>query len=145
MAREKSISGRAKDLLSYIAIATFVVASVVLFAAHQAKVGGSPYLPLKWLGFAAMTAIVFGYGIRNNRANWIDSRLWILLVIFAILHFSLGVTILLRTAVVGMIFYGVATGVEYLLLSMYLAYFLVLFRAGRSDPNRWPRSGRSQS
>jgi len=46
------------------AIAVLIVTSVWMFAMHQARTGGSPNLPLKWLGFAGMTAIVFGYAIR---------------------------------------------------------------------------------
>jgi hypothetical protein len=124
MANHKPISERRRDLLLYLAIAISLVASVGIFALYQAKTGGSPDLPLKWLGFAAMSAIVFGYAIRNNRSNWTKSKFWGLLVFFAVLHFVLGFVILLRTPVVPMVFYGIATGIEYFVLALYFAYLL---------------------
>lgn len=61
--------GRIKEWLLYVAIAVLIVVSVWMFALHQARTGGSPNLALKWLGFAGMTAIVFGYAIRASRRH----------------------------------------------------------------------------
>jgi hypothetical protein len=124
MATRRATSGRVRDLMLYCVISLLIVAFALLFAFHQAKTGGSPYLPLKWIGFVGMSAIVFGYTIRNNRANWAKSKFWGLLVFFAVLHSILGLVILLQTPVVPMLFYGIATGIEYFVLALYLAYFL---------------------
>lgn len=124
MLRRKLISERARDLLVYVAIAILVVTLVGVFAIHQAKTGGTPDLPLKWLGFGGMSAIVFGYAIRNNRSSWGQPRFWGLLAIFALFHFAAALAILLRTLVIPMLYYGVATGIEYFVLSVYLSHFL---------------------
>jgi hypothetical protein len=124
MTNHKPISKRRHDLLLYIVVAISLVASIAIFALHQARTGGSPDLPLKWLGFAAMSAIVFGYAIRNNRSNWTKSKFWGLLAFFAVLHSSFAFVILSQTPVVPMLFYGIATGIEYFVLSLYLSYFL---------------------
>src|SRR5208282_3219340 len=88
-------SGRIKDWLLYVAIAVLIVISVWMFAMHQARTGGSPNLPLKWLGFAGMTAIVFGNAIRACRRLWGKQRFWLFLGLFFAVHSGLGVLVLL--------------------------------------------------
>src|SRR5208282_2705089 len=117
-------SGRIKDWLLYVAIAVLIVISVWMFAMHQARTGGSPNLPLKWLGFAGMTAIVFGNAIRACRRSWGNQKFWVFLVLFFAVHSVLGVLVLLRVPVVPLLLYAVLTGPEYLLLAAYLGYFL---------------------
>lgn len=113
-----------KDFLLYTAIGLAIVLAAVLFALHQVKIHGSPDLPLKWMGFAGMSAIVFGYAIRTNRASWRKPRFWRLLAAFSLVHFSLGFAVLSRIAAVPLIVYGALTGMEYLVLSIYIAFFL---------------------
>lgn len=117
-------SGRIKDWLLYVAIAVLIVISVWMFAMHQARTGGSPNLPLKWLGFAGMTAIVFGNAIRACRRSWGNQKFWVFLVLFFAVHSGLGVFVLLRVPVVPLLLYAVLTGPEYLVLAAYLGYFL---------------------
>src|SRR5437879_2582877 len=119
MARQTR-SRRIKDWLLYVAIAVLIVISVWMFAMHQARTGGSPNLPLKWLGFAGMTAIVFGYAIRACRRLWGKRKFWVLLGLFFAVHCGLGVFVLLRVPTVPLLLYGVLTGPEYLLLAAYL-------------------------
>jgi hypothetical protein len=116
--------GRIKDWLIYVAIAVRIVASIWMFEMHQVKTGGSPNLPLKWLGFAGMTAVVFGYAIRACRRSWGKRRFWVLLGIFFVVHAGLGVSILMRVPTAPLLFYAVLTGPEYLLLAAYLGFFL---------------------
>src|SRR6266567_2786211 len=99
MARQTR-SRRIKDWLLYVAIAVLIVISVWMFAMHQARTGGSPNLPLKWLGFAGMTAIVFGYAIRACRQSWGKQKFWALLGLFFAVHSGLGAFVLLRVTVV---------------------------------------------
>ncbi len=117
-------SGRIRDGLLYVAIAVLIVIAVWMFAVHQARTGGSPNLPLKWLGFAGMTGIVFGYAIRACRQSWGKQKFWALLGLFFAVHSVLGVLVLLRVPVVPLLLYAVLTGPEYLLLAAYLGYFL---------------------
>lgn len=117
-------SGRIKDWLVYVAIAVLIVISVWMFAMHQAKTGGSPNLPLKWLGFAGMTAIVFGYAIRACRRSWGKQKFWVLLGLFFAVHSGLGALVLTRVPTVPLVLYAVLTGPEYVLLAAYLGFFL---------------------
>jgi len=120
----QSRTGRTKDWLLYVAIAVLIVVSIWMFAMHQARTGGSPNLPLKWLGFAGMTAIVFGYAIRASRQLWGKQRFWLFLGVFFAVHSGLGVFVLLRVSTVPLVVYAVLTAVEYAVLATYLGYFL---------------------
>ncbi|MBS1852390.1 MAG: hypothetical protein JST79_15900 [Acidobacteria bacterium] len=120
---EPSRSGRIKDWLLYVAISILIVISIWMFAMHQARIGDSPNLPLKWLGFAGMTVIIFGNAIRAYRRFWGRRRFWLFLGLFSSVHSCLGVIVLLRVAV-PLWLYAVLTGPEYLLLAAYLDYFL---------------------
>jgi Na+/melibiose symporter-like transporter len=116
--------GRIKDWLLYVAIAVLIVISVWMFAMHQARTGGSPNLPLKWLGFAGMTAIVFGYAIRASPRSWGKQKFWVLLGLFFAVHSGLGVFVLLRVPTAPLVLYAVLTGIEYVFLASYLGFFL---------------------
>ena len=122
--RQQIRSGKIKDWLLYVVIAVLIVISVWMFAVHQARTGGSPNLPLKWLGFAGMTAIVFGYAIRAGRRSWGRQRFWLFLSFFFAVHSGLGVLVLERISVVPLLLYAVLTGPEYVLLAAYLGFFL---------------------
>ena len=117
-------SRRIKDWLLYIAIAVVIVISVWMFAMHQAEDGRLSELPLKWLGFAGMTAIVFGYAIRGCRQSWEKQKFWVLMGLFFAIHCGLGVFVLLRVPVMPLVFYAVLTGIEYIVLAAYLGFFL---------------------
>jgi hypothetical protein len=118
--------GRIKDWLLYVAIAILIAASAWMFAMHQARTGGSPNLPLKWLGFAGITAIVFGNAIRScgRRRLWRRRKFWVLLGLFFAVHCVLGVVLLMRVATAPWVLYAVLAGPEYVVLAMYLGHFL---------------------
>ena len=120
----QSRSGKIQDWLLSVAIGVRIMALVWMFAMHQARIGASPNLPLKWLGFAGMTAIIFGYAIRACRRLWGGQRLWLFLGLFFAVHSGLGVLILMRIPTVPLLIYAVLTGPEYLLLAAYLNFFL---------------------
>ena len=123
MPRQTSLE-RIKEWLLYMAFAVLIVISVWMFAMHQARTGGSPNLPLKWLGFAGMTAIVFGYAIRACRGSWEKQEFWVLLGLFFAVHSGLGVFVLLRVPTVPLVLYAVLTGIEYVVLAACLGFFL---------------------
>jgi len=81
-------------------------------------------MPLKWLGFAGMTAIVFGYAIRACRRLWGRPKFWVFLGLFFAVHSGLGVLLLMRVATAPWVLYGLLIGVEYLILAAYLGFFL---------------------
>ncbi len=115
---------RVRDWLLYVVIAVLILAAAGAFGVYQAMSGGSPDLPLKWLGFVGMTAIVFGYAIHACRRSWRTHKFWLLLTTFFIVYSGLGVFVLTRVTSVPLILYGILTGIEYLLLAAYLGVFL---------------------
>lgn len=116
--------GRARDFLLYVAIAISIVILAFAYAFHLAKTGGSQYSTLKWLGFAGITAIVFGNAIRSYRRPWGRRKFWVLLGLFFAVHCGLGVVLLMRVATAPWVLYAVLTGPEYVLLAAYLGFFL---------------------
>jgi len=110
------------QLAAYVAIAVLIVPSVWMFAMHQARTGGSPNLPWKWLGFAGMTAIVFGYAIRACRQSWGKQKFWALLGRFFAVHSGLGVFVLLRVPVVPLVLYAVLTALNTSFSAAYLVF-----------------------
>jgi hypothetical protein len=77
-----------------IAIVVFVSLGALAF--YQADTGRAPGLPLKWMGFAAITAVVFGYAIRENPNLWGKSRFWFALSGLFVGHLALGFLVLLN-------------------------------------------------
>jgi Na+/melibiose symporter-like transporter len=116
--------GRARDFLLYVAIAISIVILAFAYAFHLAKTGGSQYSTLKWLGFAGITAIVFGNAIRSCRRLWGGRKFWVLLGLFFAVHCGLGVVLLMRVATAPWVLYAVLAGPEYVVLAMYLGHFL---------------------
>jgi hypothetical protein len=123
MLHQQAKSRKPRDMLLYVLIGILVVASAWVFAVHEANTGGSPNLPLKWLGFGGMTAVVFGYAIRAGRREWRKRRFWLLLGAFGAVHLGLGVFVVTRAPVVPLLVYAVLTGPEYVLLAAYLEFF----------------------
>lgn len=119
-ARRRKVS----DWLFYVVIGVFVVAVVGVVAVRDADAGRSQGLPLKWLGFAAVTGIVFGYAIRAGRRSWRTRRFWFLIAVFFGAHLAVGVFVLARVDRVALSFYALLTGVEYAGLTAYLGLFL---------------------
>jgi hypothetical protein len=117
-------AGRVRDFLLYIAIAVAITASVVIHGFRQSKAGGSADLPMKWIGFAGMTAIVFGYCLKACRAKWRMPRLWLFLILFFAAHSIAGILVLAKTPVMPLVWFAIFTGPEYLFLVKYLDYFV---------------------
>jgi hypothetical protein len=116
--------GRTKDFLLYTAIAILILVAASTFGFHQGKTGGSAELPLKWMGFAGMTAIVFGYGLRACRREWRVAKFWLFFGLFFVLHALLGTIVLLRVTLIPLVTFGALTGIEYVILAKYLEYFM---------------------
>lgn len=115
---------KARDWLLYVVIAILIVGMIGAFAVHDADTGRSHSLPLKWLGFAGTTAIVFGYAIRACRRSWRMRRFWLLLGLFFAAHLGLGVFVLTTVDRVALLSYVLLSGFEYAVLTAYLGFFL---------------------
>jgi len=101
--------GRVRDFLLYVAIVIAIVVLAFAYAFHLAKTAGSQYSTLKWLGFAGITAIVFGNAIRSCRRQrlWRRRKFWVLLGLFFAVHCVLGVVLLMRVATAPWVLYAV--------------------------------------
>jgi len=115
---------RIRDWLLYVGIAVLIFALAGAFAVHQAMTGGSPDLPLKWIVFVGVTATMFGYAIRAYRRSWRKPKVWLLLIMFLIVHSALGIFALTRVEKVPLILFPMLSYVEYFLLAAYLDFFL---------------------
>jgi hypothetical protein len=124
MPHKESKSRRIRDWLLYVGIAVVIVVSAILYGAHQGMTGGSAELPLKWIGFAGMTGIVFGYAIKACRPLWRRQKFWLVLGCFFVIHCGLGAFVLMRVPVVPLLLFGMLTGPEYMLLAVYLGFFM---------------------
>jgi len=114
--------GRLLDFFLYTVIAVVVFGSLATFAVHQARTGGSATLPLKWLGFAGMTAIVFGYAIREHRTLWRSRHFWLVIASLFLAHSIVGIVVLLNIHVVPLLLFGPLTGLEFGAIAASLAF-----------------------
>jgi hypothetical protein len=112
------------DFLAYFAIALVIVASALLYGAHQGRTGGSSELPLKWLGFAGLTAIVFGYATRTGLETKAGPKFWVLLAAVFVVRTAIWVLVLAQVEEVPLVVYALAGGPEYMLLLNVLGAFL---------------------
>jgi hypothetical protein len=60
----RSLKRIAWDFLLYALIGIVLVICIAAFAIHEANTGGSAELPMKWLGFGALSLLAFGYPLR---------------------------------------------------------------------------------
>jgi len=103
---------RIRDLLAYVTAGITLVAAAILYAVHQARTGGSPALPLKWLGFGGMTAITFGYCIRWHSPSVRNWKLWILWLALLAFHLAAGFFLLSRVSTIPLIYFVGAVIIE---------------------------------
>jgi hypothetical protein len=115
---------RVKDLLLYCGIGVAVAATAIVAGIYRARAGATSNLTVNWLGFAIMTALVFGNAIRNFKHLWAARKFWRLLILFVVAHVILGVLLLSRITNIGLIQFAVATPIEYFALMSFLKTFL---------------------
>ena len=97
LARTRSARGRAwlRDIASYFAIAAALSAAAMLYGWHQAKAGRSPSLPTNWIGFGAVTAMVFADSLRDRQLRQ-RPRFWLAISVVCLAQCLLGALILWR-------------------------------------------------
>jgi hypothetical protein len=115
---------RIRDVLLYCAIATVVAAAAILIGFCRARAGLPLGLPVKWIGFAIMTALVFLNAFRSYRVSSSRPRFWVLMTLFSIFHFAVGIIIVRWVAKIGLIDFAIATLIEYFALNAYLNHFM---------------------
>ena len=130
----RGAKGRLIDLAIYLAIAFGVVGLAAFFAVRAARTGGSGTLPIKWIGFAGETAMVFGYVLRGARRYWRKSRFWAGYLVFLTAH-SVGFTIvLLRVDPFPLVWFILLGYAEFIALAYVLD--LLLREPAQSDPRQ---------
>jgi len=87
---------RLVDFVLYTLVGFAVVAFAAIYALHAARTGGNGELPLKWIGLAGETAVLFGYVGRAMRAYWRHARFWAGFVGFFAAHLVACVILLLN-------------------------------------------------
>jgi hypothetical protein len=123
-AAHRTIPMKIRDVLLYCAIAVVVAAVAIFIGIYRAK-GGLPLgLPVKWLGFAIMTGLIFLNAFRSHRDYWNQRKFWVLMTLFSIFHFVVGFIVVSRLGRVGLISFALVTVLEYFALSGYLDHFL---------------------
>lgn len=113
-----------RDFLLYCVIGVSIVGILGVYGFHEGKLGHTSGLPVKWLGFAILTAFIFGNAIRYTKPFWGLPRFWGLLALFAVFHFGVGLAVLSRVTTVGLVDFLIVTPIEYFALDVYLSHFL---------------------
>lgn len=113
-----------RDVVLYVFVAVTVVLFVTWAAIRAGQGGGNPELSLKWLGFAAFSALAFGYPIRTFRHFWRNTGFRLALVGLAVVHLAVAIPLLLRIRSVPLIWYLVGAIVESGLISGCFAWVL---------------------
>jgi hypothetical protein len=86
-------ANRIRDFVLYIAIGLLVGLSIMWLAFHSDRSGSDVF---KWPGSAVITAIVFGYTIKENRTFWKRGSFWWTMTLLLFAHVCVFVTVLRR-------------------------------------------------
>jgi hypothetical protein len=113
----RSLKRIAWDFLLYALIGIVVVICIAAFAIHEANTGGSAELPMKWLGFGALSLLAFGYPVRAFRRFWRKRAFWFVSSALAAVHLAVFVPLLMSFQKVPLIWYGLGAIVESSLIS----------------------------
>lgn len=113
-----------RDFVLYVFVAITVVLFIAWAAIRTGQESGNPELPLKWLGFAAFSALAFGYPIRMFRHSWRNTRFRLTLVGLVVVHLAVVIPLLLRVPSVPLAWYLVGAIVESGLISGCFAWVL---------------------
>ena len=111
---------RLRDLLLYVLIAVALVTAIFVFAAYDDRHGRTPQLPIKWLAFAGLTMIVFGYTIQEHRAQWKSQQFWRFLLLLFVGHILAVGSILLKFDSVPLLVMAGVAAVEFPVLNSWL-------------------------
>jgi hypothetical protein len=108
---------RVIDLLLYVLIAIVVIGSVFAYAVYQAKAGHHhARLPLKWMAFAGLTLVVFGYTLQGYRGFWGRRLFWVVLCVSLLVHLGLGLVLIRQFDTIPLVLFAMAGSIETVLL-----------------------------
>jgi len=115
---------RYRDYTLYVLIGTIAVGLAVWWGIHTADTDTSPNLPLHWLNFAGMTALVFGYTIRQFWKTR-SVRLWMTWGVMLALHLGVSIPLIYALHPVPMAWITLALLSEQLVISEVIARFAI--------------------
>lgn len=113
-----------RDFVIYVFAAVTLVLFITWAAIRAGQGSGNPTLPLKWVGFAAFSALAFGYPIRTFRHSWQNTRFRLTLAGLVVVHLAVVIPLLLTVRSVPLIWYLVGAIVESGLISGCFAWVL---------------------
>ena len=111
---------RLRDLAVYCAIGVGLVSLIIIYGNYQLSHHEQGGLPLKWIGFAILTALVFGNTVRFSPDRRHSRRFWTTWAILLAAHLAGGILILLRITRIGMLQFFIILPFEYILLDRLL-------------------------
>jgi hypothetical protein len=123
--KHRTIREKTRDCLLYGVIAVSLATLIVLYGYYQARSGHTTGLQVKWLGFAILTAFVFGNAIRYSKPFWGSRKFWAFLALFSVVHLGLGVPVLLRLTNIPLLYFALITPIEYFILTTCRDRFVV--------------------
>lgn len=112
-ARKTHLHQRLLEITVEVVIAVALVVGIALYALHGPT---RPVIEAKWVGFAGMTAIVFGNVVKVARPLWGKTKLWIALAALLLLHLILGWSVIRQFERVPLVWFVPATVVEVFVL-----------------------------
>jgi hypothetical protein len=123
MAR-RSTRSRIIDVALYLAIALSLFTALYFYASYQARAGRQPGLPLNWLGFGGMTALVYGYALQDHRRSWGRPRFWLTFIVALLLQAGAGIAMLWKAERVGLLVWALLTPANQAALAAYFSAVL---------------------
>ncbi len=124
MRHENTIGRKIRDLVIYVFVAVAIVLVAAWIAIHEAQTNSAPGGSLKWVAFAAFSALAFGYPIRAFRHFWPSLRFRLVLFALVAAHLTIAIPILLKVNSVSLGWYCVGAVVESGLISGCFAWTL---------------------
>ena len=117
-------ANRVRDFALYVAISLAVVVAAWLYGVYQATHELEPGLPLNWLGFTAMTILVFADAVRSTRRAWRTQRLWLVLGAALATQVGVGVLVLWNAPQMSTMVWAVLIPLDAFALGGFLHLFL---------------------
>lgn len=108
--RRRTLQVRIRDISVEVTIALLFLAVVLYGAAHSPLDGETVF---RWFGLAGITAIAFGYPLRDFRKYWKRRRFWFAWTALLILHLAGYIGLLLTVKHFGTLWYVIITAAEW--------------------------------
>lgn len=107
----RSVRELIRDLILEVGIAVLLVVVVLYSALHSPRHAfAARWIP--WLGLAAMTAVIFGYALRDLRRYWRRHLFWEMWLLLLLVHLGGYAEVLLHTEHFGTLWFAIMAPFE---------------------------------